>query len=39
MLTPSLKLKRKAIVARWRAEIEGLYAADASASGGTRAVR
>jgi len=35
MLTPSLKLKRRAIVARWRAEIDGLYASEASGAAGT----
>ena len=37
LLTPSLKLKRAAIAARFRAEIDGLYGADSPASGsGTR---
>jgi long-chain acyl-CoA synthetase len=31
MLTPSMKLRRHNILRRWRAELEGLYAADADA--------
>ena len=38
MLTPSLKLKRRNVLSRWKEAIEGLYAASDADSSGSRAL-